>query len=60
MIRLNMNDESFDLLFSKHFISLDPDKYYIPLMTTEITEPRLALWWMSSVNYSTYILFLRV
>ena len=30
-----------------------------PLVTTGITEPRLALRWISSVNYSTCVLFLR-
>ena len=25
----SVNDNSFDLLFHTHFISLDPDKYYI-------------------------------
>ena len=48
-----MNDESFDLLFQKHFISLDPVHITFPLVTTEITEPRLALRQICSVNYST-------
>ena len=59
----NANYNSFDLFFEINFISLDPTHMtYItfPLMTTEITEPRLALRWISFVNYSPCILFLRV
>ena len=51
-------DKSLDLLFDNHFISLDPTHIF-PLVTTWITEPKLALRWVSSVNYSTCILFLR-
>ena len=29
MIRWNISNDNFELLYSKHFISLDPDKYYI-------------------------------
>ena len=50
------NDEDRKLQISRklfHYITF-------PLVTTEITEPRLALRWISSVNYSTCILFLRV
>ena len=54
----NVMYESNGYFFNKHFISLDPDKYYIPLVTTEITEPRLALQQISSVNYSTASYFL--
>ena len=50
------NDEDRKLQISRklfHYITF-------PLVTTEITEPRLALRWISSVNYSACILFLRV
>ena len=40
---------------SKHVLHV-----IFPLVTTEIIETRLALQWISSVNYSTCILFLRV
>ena len=55
-----LNGESFVLLFHTHFISLDPTNFTFPLETTASTEPRLALRWISSVNYSTCIPFLRV
>ena len=58
--KFQLIDESFVLLFHTHFISLDPSHITFPLVTTVITEPRLALRWISSVNYSICILFLRV
>ena len=63
------------VVVSSELIQLNPSSIYtyntlfiywcqtcitFPLVTTEITEPRLALWWISSVNYPTCILFLRV
>ena len=55
----SVNDKSFDYFFNKHFISLDPTHFTFPLETTASTEPRLALRQISSVNYSTCILFLK-
>ena len=38
-------DQSFDYFFNRCFISLDPKTYItFPLVTIEMTEPRLALW----------------
>ena len=56
-----MINKSFDYFFNRYFISLDPDKYYIPFSDYGSNRAKIStIMKVSSVNYSTCILFLKV